>query len=163
LDSAAVEVCFERAAQTLDAEMLLPVLRAALAKDNATIEILDFSSNKVARGRVEFTRASLQPSGMWRGRVTDREGRSAPVWARVRVSDSATGEALRLSPAATPREVERGDPVRVEVASGGVLLGFEAAAETAGRVGESVLVKNPATGRRFRARVESKGKVTIRK
>src|SRR6266853_453801 len=49
LDAPPEDVCFERAAQTLDSETLLPVLRVALANESATVEVLEFSRNKVAR------------------------------------------------------------------------------------------------------------------
>jgi hypothetical protein len=171
-DPSRAEVCFERATQRLDRETLLPVLSAALKSetalkdDAAGIEILDISRYKVALGRIEFTRAGLTASGMWHGQVIDADGRGAPVWVRVRIASAATGEPSPLAPdvaprEGAPREVERGDAVRVDVHSGGVLLGFDGSAETAGRAGEWVLVKNPATGRRLRARVESKGKVTV--
>jgi len=51
----------------------------------------------------------------------------------------------------------------VEVSEGGALLALEAQAETGGRSGDIVFLKNPETGRRFQARVEGKGKVVIRK
>jgi len=62
-----------------------------------------------------------------------------------------------------PLDVARGDKVAVEVSEGGALLALEAQAETGGRSGDIVFLKNPETGRRFQARVEGKGKVVIRK
>jgi flagella basal body P-ring formation protein FlgA len=62
----------------------------------------------------------------------------------------------------TPREVERGDKVKVEVSSGAAVLRFEALAESSGHTGESILVRNPGNGRRFRVRVEARGKVSIK-
>ncbi len=61
----------------------------------------------------------------------------------------------------TPREIARGDLVAVEVASGQARLRFEALAESAGRAGDRILVKNPANGRRFPARVLARGKVVV--
>ncbi len=60
-----------------------------------------------------------------------------------------------------PREVERGETVSVEVASGAAQLSLKAKAETAGRKGDLVMLRNPDNGRRFQARVEGQGKVTI--
>jgi flagella basal body P-ring formation protein FlgA len=62
---------------------------------------------------------------------------------------------------APPNEIERGDTVDVEVASGGVTLRFTAQAETAGRKGDTVVVFQVDTGRRFRTQVQEKGKVLI--
>jgi hypothetical protein len=157
------QACFTRAVQRLSPEQLQPVLREALGRDPAAIEVLDFSRQAVPQGSLEFDRAGLTPSGLWRGAVRYGEGRSTPVWARVRITDSRTGEPMQAAPAAAPYDVERGDIVRVEVRSGAVLLAFDASAETAGRLGESVLVKRASDARRFRARVETKGKVSIKK
>ncbi len=72
-------------------------------------------------------------------------------------------ETIFASMLTTPRDIERGDKVAVEVVSGEAHLLFDAIAESPGRLGESVLIKNPENGRRFQARVESKGKVLITK
>lgn len=61
------------------------------------------------------------------------------------------------------REVERGERVAVEVSSGGAVLTFQAEAASAGRTGDSVVVKNPENGRLFSARVQSKGKVVVQR
>jgi len=143
------ELCFERASQVLTAEKLRPLLEAAL--DGGPVEILGFSKYVVPQGTVEFARAGLATSGFWRGHVIYGDNRSAAVWAKVRTAGATSGS------------VGRGDTVRVEVRMGGVLLAFDAAAETSGRAGEAVLVKNPTNGRRFRALVEGNGKVSINK
>lgn len=149
--------------EPLNAERLLPPLQEALGLEGAEIEILDFSRNQVAPGKLEFQRSALTSSGLWRGRAADSDGCSTPVWVRVRVRDSVTRMVVPLPLGTTPREVERGDKVQVEVLTGGVVLAFDAFAETSGRAGEGVLVKNPENGRLFRARVDFKGKVSVKK
>ena len=72
------------------------------------------------------------------------------------------GEAIRAAWLKRPHEVERGDLVRVEVLSGAARLLFEARAESTGRLGDAVWVRNPSSGQRFQARVEEKGKVVVR-
>ena len=62
-----------------------------------------------------------------------------------------------------PLLVHQGDKVAVTVLSGAVLLRFESQAESSGRRGETVIVRNPENGARFVARVEDQGKVTVRK
>ncbi len=62
-----------------------------------------------------------------------------------------------------PHEVERGDTVRVEVASGGARLEFDAVAQSSAHIGESVMVRNPENNRYFKAQVEDKGKVSVTK
>lgn len=62
-----------------------------------------------------------------------------------------------------PPDVQRGDKVAVKVMSGSVLLTFDAEAMSSAHIGESVIVLNPDSGRRFVARVEDKGKVVVKK
>jgi flagella basal body P-ring formation protein FlgA len=73
------------------------------------------------------------------------------------------GEPVYASMLVAPREVERGDKVAVEVSSGAAMLAFEATAESSGRTGDSIVVRNPENGRLFSAKVEAKGKVSVKK
>ncbi len=62
---------------------------------------------------------------------------------------------------AASREVERGDRVQVEAAFGAARVAVAAEAETAGARGDTVVVRNLQSGKRFRARVEGKGRVAL--
>src|SRR5271170_7752409 len=64
--------------------------------------------------------------------------------------------ASRTSRAAVPLPPadKRGDKVAVSVTTGSVLLTFESEAESSGRVGDTVIVRNPANGNRFVAQVQ---------
>jgi hypothetical protein len=64
---------------------------------------------------------------------------------------------------ATPPAVKRGDKVAVSVTTGSVLLTFESEAESSGRVGDTVIVRNPSNGNRFVAQVQNPGKVIVNK
>lgn len=75
----------------------------------------------------------------------------------------APGAAIRPQLLMEPPAVERGGKVSVEVAQGGAVLQFDAEAESSGHIGDLVFVRNPENGFRFRAKVEGKGKVAIRK
>lgn len=55
--------------------------------------------------------------------------------------------------------VERGDMVTLEVESGGARLAISATAESAGRQGDLVAVRNSSSGKVVRGRVEEKGRV----
>lgn len=70
---------------------------------------------------------------------------------------------VRLEPLmfTKPRDVERGQKVDVEVHSGAARLVFQGQAESAGRAGDRITVRNPENGRRFPARIESKGRVVV--
>jgi flagella basal body P-ring formation protein FlgA len=57
--------------------------------------------------------------------------------------------------------VGRGDPVRVEVRQGGARLELDAVAETSGRRGDRIALRNPESKKRFQARVSGKGRAVI--
>lgn len=91
------------------------------------------------------------------GRLLGREEVAGAIPRRkIRAGEVVSEELLRL-----PAEVSRGDAVEVEVRNGAARLVLEARAETEGRRGEAVLVRNPATGRRFKARVEGPGRLAV--
>jgi len=58
-------------------------------------------------------------------------------------------------------DVTRGDVVQVEVTAGGAHLALEGRAEANGITGATILIKNLASGKDFRARVTGKGKVSV--
>lgn len=72
------------------------------------------------------------------------------------------GEPVRTLLLALPKDVVRGETVEVTVESGSATLSFAGKVETSGRQGDRVLVKNPENGQRFAARVEAKGKVSVK-
>ena len=153
------DICFERAAEALTAQRLQPVLAQALGVTE--IEILDFRRVRLPVGpaQFEFTKANLTAPGFWRGRVLFDGNRSLPVWVKIApVNEVAT-------PGSVPRAgrvgVEKGEKVEVEVHSGAVHLSFAAQAESAARLGESILLRNPENGHLFQAKVLAKGKVAI--
>lgn len=208
----APELCFARATEPLTADRLLPVLKRALNLDAAKVEILDFSHYPVPPGTLEFTRAGLNPNGVWRGSVTYSQGRSMAISAKVSITVDQTwveattlidpgriiqpdqlilrtaprfpfgpapadsidfvtarkatrtirpGEPVFATMLTAPHDVERGETVNVRVVAGQTELSFTAVAESSGRAGESVLIRNPDNGRFFQARIDSKGKVSV--
>lgn len=60
-----------------------------------------------------------------------------------------------------PQDIHSGDSVKVEVSNGLARLSFDARAGAGGRRGDLIPVRNPATGKSLRARVDSPGKVSI--
>jgi flagella basal body P-ring formation protein FlgA len=71
------------------------------------------------------------------------------------------GSPVARSALAVARDVERGDPVRVEASAGRASVGFSGRAETGGTAGDTVVVRNPASGKSFRAKVSGKGSVSV--
>lgn len=79
-------------------------------------------------------------------------------WPRTAIR---AGTAIRATMLENPQEVVRGDTVTVDVFNGGAHLQLEAVAQGSGAMGETVAVLNPDSHRRFSARVEGKGKVSV--
>jgi flagella basal body P-ring formation protein FlgA len=71
------------------------------------------------------------------------------------------GQPVEAGMLETPPAVERGDTVNVAVSSGAAQLSFQALAESSGRTGDTILLRNPESGRRFKGRIESRGKVVV--
>lgn len=68
---------------------------------------------------------------------------------------------IRKTQLERPADVSRGDLVRVDVISGGAHLVTEGRAESSGRTGAMILVRNPSSGKDFRAQITGKGQVTV--
>ena len=68
----------------------------------------------------------------------------------------SAGSELRLDLLAPPNDVNRGDPVRIEVRSGAARLSLTARALTAGRSGDTISVRNPESNKTFQALVTGK-------
>jgi flagella basal body P-ring formation protein FlgA len=73
----------------------------------------------------------------------------------------AAGSEIRLDNLVRPLDVARGDMVQVEVRLGKARLSLNCRAESAGRKGEMIAVRNPESSRVFRARVEGKDRVLV--
>lgn len=60
-----------------------------------------------------------------------------------------------------PKAVVRGQTVRVEAREGGAVLQFAGQAQSSGSIGETILVLNTISKKRFAARVEGQGKAVV--
>jgi flagella basal body P-ring formation protein FlgA len=60
-----------------------------------------------------------------------------------------------------PLQIQRGDLVDVTAIAGAAQLRMPALAETPGRQGDMISLKNPRTGKIFRARIEGKDKALV--
>jgi flagella basal body P-ring formation protein FlgA len=85
------------------------------------------------------------------------------VLGRRPVRTISVGTAIGQAMLTMAHDVERGDKVAVEVKVGGAILDFEATAESSGRTGDSILIKNPDNGRSFQAKIQDKGHVLVEK
>jgi flagella basal body P-ring formation protein FlgA len=68
---------------------------------------------------------------------------------------------IRKTQVERPADVARGDVVRVEVYEGAARVVIEGRAESSGMKGSTITVRNPVSGKDFRAQVTAKGVVTI--
>lgn len=71
------------------------------------------------------------------------------------------GTALTEDMLEAPREVNRGDLVSATVQTGAARIEVQGVAESDGRKGQVISVRNPRSGRTFHARVEDKGIVVV--
>ncbi|HVX67176.1 MAG TPA: flagella basal body P-ring formation protein FlgA [Bryobacteraceae bacterium] len=143
--------CFERRAEALEQARVLEGLQQALRNEKGTWELLEYSRYPAPPGELEFlqpVRAAADVPVVVRGWVHYAPNRRFPVWAKVRITRP-------------PRAVERGSIVAVEVSSGGAVLKLQARAETGGEVGDTVVLRNPATKICFSARVAESGKAIV--
>jgi flagella basal body P-ring formation protein FlgA len=72
-----------------------------------------------------------------------------------------SGAEIRGELLSFPNDVNRGDAVHVEVRSGAAHVALTAKAETAGRAGDFIMLRNPSSNKLFRARVEGKDQVVV--
>ena len=84
------------------------------------------------------------------------------VTGRVARRTIPAGAAIRMLWLEAPHDIVRGETVRVEVSSGGAHLEFEALAQASGSAGETIRILNPDSKKLFPARVEGKGRVSVK-
>ena len=110
--------CVERRLAGLSREAIAEaVKRSLLVKDGPEIgfELLDYDRSMLPSGRIEFLIQSLPPPIMgriddavlWRGKLFYAEGRSVPLWARVRLW-------MESEVCVLARDVARGEDIKVE-------------------------------------------------
>ena len=73
----------------------------------------------------------------------------------------AAATEIRMNDLSRPSDVNRGEAVEVEVQSGAARLVLTATAETSGRSGDTISVRNRESKKLFQARVSGKGKAIV--
>jgi flagella basal body P-ring formation protein FlgA len=71
------------------------------------------------------------------------------------------GTALRTEWTEAAPDVARGETVKVEVRCGAAVVAFDGQAQASGNAGQKIAVLNPQTRKRFQARVEGPGRVSL--
>jgi len=128
-------------------------IRQTVTRVVAVSELKPGQAIEAAQLRAD-TRDAFPQLNVYATRVEDVAGKCA----RVAIRAGADIPTALLEP---PKEVWRGDTVRVIVESGGAQLELEAVAETSGAAGQTVLVRNPLSQKQFRAVVEGRNKVRV--
>ena len=83
------------------------------------------------------------------------------VAGRTPLRDVAAGSEVHLGQTVPTPDVGRGETIDVEVRSGAARILLTGKAETAGRSGDMITVRNPANNKLFQARVLGKGKAML--
>jgi len=83
------------------------------------------------------------------------------VVGRAPMRNLAPGTEVHLAQLMVPPDVNRGDMVEVEVRSGAAHLAFTGKAESAGRSGDTIVIRNLSSNKVFQARIEGKGKAFL--
>lgn len=83
------------------------------------------------------------------------------ILGRVPRRPIAAGAMITANLLDTPKDVERGDTVEVQVRSGAAHLKLEGLAQSGGRRGESIPVRNLITNKSFSARIVDKDRVLV--
>jgi len=107
--------------------------------------------------RVETRTGPLQrekPSGIAAKSIAEVVGRAPERTVKA-------GEAIPLAILVTPPEVRRGDPVTVDVQSGTAHLQLDAVAEGSAREGDMIELRNPSSGKTFRARLNAGSRAVV--
>jgi flagella basal body P-ring formation protein FlgA len=214
------DVCFQRRTFVPSAEQIREAMLSSLDLSGAKIEIVSSSQRPVPMGDVVFPREGFQvPQGpsapvdlLWHGTVRYDNGKTAPVWAKVRITATMTRViAVKTIPAGKPiqknqvrletsedfpldetmarslddvvnkvprsvlraqtpirktqverpPDVAKGDVVTVRVIDGAMRMVLDGTAQAAGVSGAVIMVRNPSSGKDFRAQVTGKDQVTV--
>jgi flagella basal body P-ring formation protein FlgA len=93
---------------------------------------------------------------------TEGPARSADdVVDRVSRRSITEGSPISRLALAQPFAIAKGDTITVEAKNGAAHISIEGKAESAGRAGEMISVRNVTSGKIFRARVDGKGKASV--
>ena len=115
----------------------------------------------IRRGRsISAAQLRVQPADVFPGRG-DAASSLDQVAGRIAVANIAAGAEIHLSQVESPLDVKRGDTVQVEVHSGLTHLALTGKAETNGRTGDFITLRNLRSNRIFQARVDGEDRASL--
>lgn len=158
-------ICVTGRLRTIDASEARTSLRAPLSGligDGDSVDVIAVSGRPVPDGELIFPASAWSIEGKdrlrWRGHIVSSSGAKYPVWAVIRADTARIARPVRRF---LPRDVKAGDAVRVVASMGATRISIDALAETSGRVGERIALRNRESGRRFAAIVAGPGEARI--
>jgi flagella basal body P-ring formation protein FlgA len=129
---------------------------AVWLKVKRVVALTDFAPGEtIAEDRIRVEPREEFPAA---GNFPDSTDQVSGQLARTPIRAGTTIRATQLE---APKQVLSGEMVTVDVWSGGAHLKLEARAESSGVRGQTIPVLNPATQKRFWARVEGKGRMSV--
>jgi flagella basal body P-ring formation protein FlgA len=109
----------------------------------------------ISNGQIKFEVSDVFPSQQpMAERVEDVAGRYPRAIIRA-------GAPVRSDALEPPRDVRQGETVSVDVISGGMRLQLTGHAESSGSIGDTITVQNPTSQKKFQAKIEAKGRVSV--
>jgi flagella basal body P-ring formation protein FlgA len=111
--------------------------------------------NPIEAGQVRLQELETFPSGQQAPPALDE------IVGKIPLRPIAAGTPIALTQLEEPKDIRRGDLIKVEVSSGGARLELDGRAQADGRTGETIPVRNVTTGKVFSARVSEKGRVVL--
>ena len=129
-------------------KLSIPVERVVAAADLAPNRPIHAAQLRLETREVSFS------EGVFPKSIEEVAGQ----WPRAAIRAGSSIRAVELQ---VPPDVVRGETVHVTVRDGGALVSLEARAEASGSRGDTIPVSNPASHRRFRARIEGQGRVSV--
>jgi flagella basal body P-ring formation protein FlgA len=109
----------------------------------------------ISNGQIKFEISDVFPSQQpMAERVEDVAGRYPRAIIRA-------GAPVRSDALEPPKDVRQGESVSVDVISGAMRLQFTGSAESSGTIGDTITVQNPTSHKKFQAKIEAKGRVSV--
>ncbi|MBI2679527.1 MAG: flagellar basal body P-ring formation protein FlgA [Candidatus Solibacter usitatus] len=115
--------------------------------------------NLTAGSRIEARQVRLEECDVFPSQVGKEE--MDGIVGKIARRPISAGSPITATLLEEPKDVERGQMVEVEVRSGAARLKLEGRAQSAGRTGDAIRVRNLSTGKSFSAHVSAKGQVVL--
>jgi flagella basal body P-ring formation protein FlgA len=135
---------------------------AVWARVRITTDTTRIAATKVVKAGVPIEREQVEVQPCRCFPFGDETARTLEeVVGRVSRQPFQAGDLIPTRSLDRPLDVDRGDLVTVKVHNGSAMIQSEGRAETRGRRGETIVVKNEASGKKYRAKVAGPNQVVL--